>query len=83
MCPSCKYTSLKEVQGFVNTIDDDAVFENGQQIACGKCKINGNKKGVLCVFAQNMDGMYITGSLVKEKLVELLKHVLRGDGVCP
>jgi cytochrome c peroxidase len=64
-----------------NHLSDDAVFHDGQQVACNSCHTA--KEEGLCVFPQKLGGKTVTGKQVKEAVQRLTDHGCKFCGSAP
>ncbi|KAK7193858.1 hypothetical protein DPSP01_010175 [Paraphaeosphaeria sporulosa] len=83
MCSGCKQPlGDGGMLDFINdNLSDDAVFKDGQQVACKSCHLTKNEG--LCVFPQKLGDKTVTGKDVKRAVQRLKEKGCKYCGSAP
>ncbi|KAF2649175.1 hypothetical protein K491DRAFT_611355, partial [Lophiostoma macrostomum CBS 122681] len=81
-CAGCKNSLGKDgMNDFIKQVADDAVFNDGQQVACNSCH-TAHTEGQ-CVFPQKLGGKTVTGKQVKDAVQKLTDKGCKFCGSAP
>ncbi len=72
----------EQLQGFINDIQCDRIYKNGEHIACVSKTIAGNKQGGICAFLQGTQSG-ASGASIQLMMQAIIDHGCKGCGSSP